>query len=238
MDALDLLVDFASFLASSTTIPKAANAEVNAQKSVDPSNSTKQHEQCATASWSIEQGSRLTADQKAMMPRKILPNEAYLPQPLRTEQLGGYIKATNLNIQPTFVHKERLEGPGSYVEPYAVEHATTVWNPRDHIDSRQAPPLWMAMHEYSNAVQPNILEWPQYPLFRDIPGVDNIGQMAVAGDGIYRTPCSMGTCNCRNFPPGFTNPVPTPPYERYDAGMLFGNNDTRGPPVDLSMQWH
>lgn len=234
MDALDLLVDFASFLADSTAIPMPSNAEIDAQKTAETSTSIK-HE--SPTNMSIEQANHPVMDHHALSPRGSLPIEVFLPQAPRAEQPGGNNELPNLNTHPILVHSGRAEGPGSYVEPYAIEHATTVWNPQSFPDDQSAPPSWVNMHEFGPAMQPDKLAWAPYPpLFHKIPGVNGIGEMVVAGDGIYQPPCGMGLCNCQDFPPEFASPVSTPAYEQYEAGSLFVGNG--GPMNNMWTQWH
>jgi hypothetical protein len=236
MDALDLLVDFASSLANSTTIPKAVNAALDARKTGEPPDSIKRHE--SPAIMSIKQAGHLIKDQHAISPRGSLPIEVFLSQTPRSEQPRSNNEMINLDIHPVSVHSERPKGPGHYVEPYAIEHATTAWNPQDFPDDQPVPPLWMNMHEFGAPLQPDKFAWAPYPpLFRKIPGGNGIGQMVVAGNEIYQPPCGTGICNCRDLPPELANPIPTPAYERYEAGSLFRDN-ARGTSNDMWTQWH
>lgn len=235
MDALDLLVDFASFLASSTTVPRAANAGLDAQ-SVKPLHSTNRQEQPANVPISIEQASYFTMDGKATSAQQIPPTEAMPPRATQSKQLGGSNEEPRLNMYPMLIYGGRPDGPGKYVEPYAVGHTTNVWNPREHLDKRQEPHMWMNTHGFNGSVQPEKLTWAPSPLFQAVPSVDGMGRKVVAGDGEYQSHCRMGICNCPRFPPGFADSIPPPSYAQCDTGIPFGDN-ARKPPIDLSMQW-
>ncbi|KAH7395194.1 hypothetical protein DE146DRAFT_99632 [Phaeosphaeria sp. MPI-PUGE-AT-0046c] len=236
MDALDLLVDFATFLASSTTISKATNVESDAQKTVSPSQSTTLDEQHTPTSMSIKQESHPTADRKTMLPRESLPVEAHpqeVPEATRQEY---YDEVSGLEVHPMLAPNGRQNSPGTYFEPYALEHPSDFWYYQKYLDERQESPSCMSMQQYGGPGQFGQLDWVPYPLFRTVRNADGMGQLVVAGDAIYRSSCSMGICNCRGLTPRLANTIPTSSNERYDAGKMFHGN--AGASLNgLWMQW-
>lgn len=237
MDALDLLVDFATFLASSTTISKGTNVESDARKTVSPSDSTTLDGPHAPTPLSIKQETHFTTDRESMFPRERLAIEAYPEEALGATQPGYHNKVSGLKMHPKLAPRGLQDSPSTHYELYTLEHSTDSWYHQEHLDERQNPPSWMGMQQHSEPVHFGPLDRAPYPFPRTVPGVDGVGHLVVAGDGIFQSSCSIGICNCRHLTPRFANTIAMPSNDRYYIGNMFRGN-AEASLHDPWVQWH